>query len=372
MNQLGLALLLLSFVGGAMALALALASIRRGGRDEGLLGASRRWVNVSAAAILAASAVLLHLLVNHDFSNEYVAGYTDRRMALLYLMAAFWGGQKGSLLFWALNLIGAAALALHLQRYRRWAGEAWAIVFLMAIFLFFGTCLLFVADPFEQFLVLRLADGDGLNPLLQNAAMVYHPPTILAGYAIWAIPFAYSLAGLAVGDLEAGWQRSLRAFTVGGWVLLSLGNLFGAFWAYTELGWGGFWGWDPVENASLMPWFTATAYIHSIMVQERRGMAKGWNMALLMVTFMLTLLGTFITRTGLIQSVHAFGSGSLLGPMFLVLMVLVVVVWSVLMVVRRGLLQGRVPSGRLTLLGFFLVLQLFACWELARGSMVRG
>lgn len=367
MNGLGLALLLLAFVGGALALALALASNRRG-RDEHLLGLARRMVYVSTAAILAASAVLLHLLVHHDFSNEYVVSYTDTRMPLLYLVTAFWGGQKGSLLLWVLLLLGFGSLAVHLQRHRRWAGEGWAIVFLMAIFLFFGSCLLFAADPFEQFLVLRMQDGDGLNPLLQNAAMVYHPPTILAGYAVWGVPFAYALAALVVGDLEAGWQKSLRPWTIGGWIFLTMGNLFGAFWAYTELGWGGFWGWDPVENASLMPWFTATAYVHSVMIQERRGMGKAWNMSLLMATFLLTLLGTFITRTGLIQSVHAFGKGSILGPMFLVFMIVVVITWAALMFHRRKMLAGRVPSGRLTLFGFAILFGFLALYTMAQGA----
>ena len=334
MNALGAALLLAVLLLCAGAAAAALASLGSPPRQR-LLRLARRLVYLAFAGTVAASGVLLYALVTHDFSNEYVVSYTDLRMPLLYLLTALWGGQKGSLLFWLLCLLGPAALALYRHRRHRWAGEPWAIVVLMGVSSFFVACLLFAAPPFEQFLVLGvLPDGDGLNPLLQNPAMVYHPPTILAGYAIWAVPFAYSLAALIVGDRSSAWLRRLRYWNVSGWFLLTMGNLFGAFWAYTELGWGGFWGWDPVENASLMPWFTASALIHTAVAQERRGKLALMNSLLILVTFMLTLLGTFITRTGMVRSVHAFGSGSALGPMFLVFMVLVLLTWTAINVWR--------------------------------------
>ncbi len=338
MNQLGSLFVLGTFVASGAALGLALASLAR----PALLPLARRSVYVAWASCLAAVLVLTHLIVTHDFSNEYVASYSDLRMPLAYLLTAVWGGQKGSLLFWLFSLLGFGALAVFRHRKRGWRGEPWAIVSLMGIALFFGVCLLFAVDPFEQFLVLgRLPDGEGLNPLLQNPAMVYHPPTILAGYALWAVPFAYALAALIVDEREAGWLRALRTWNVAGWFLLTLGNLFGAFWAYTELGWGGFWGWDPVENASLMPWFTASALLHSAVVEERRGKFRLWNQALIFITFLLTLLGTFITRTGLIQSVHAFGSGTMLGVLFLVFMSLALLVWLGLVIWRRrALLEG--------------------------------
>ena len=336
MNALGAALILAMFLLCAGAAAAALASLGSPPRQRALRIA-RRLVYMAFAATLLASGVLLWLLVKHDFSNEYVVSYTDLRMPLLYLLTALWGGQKGSLLFWQLCLLGVGSLALWRHRHHRWAGEPWVIVVMMAVAGFFAACLVFAAPPFEQFLVLgSLRDGDGMNPLLQNPAMIYHPPTILAGYAIWAVPLAYSLAALIVNDRSSGWLKRLRYWNVGGWLLLTMGNLFGAFWAYTELGWGGFWGWDPVENASLMPWFTASALIHTAVAQERRGKLALLNSLLIFVTFFLTLLGTFITRTGLISSVHAFGSGSALGPMFMVFMALVVVVWVALNVWRLG------------------------------------
>ncbi len=373
MNLLGDSLVLLAFVALAAVMGLALASIRRGpGSPYMELG--RRSMYVAAAALLTAMAVLLHLLVTHDFSNEYVAGYTDRQLPLLYLVTALWGGQKGSLLFWATAMTGFSSLALARQKARAWVGEPWALFMLGAISMFFVVALVFAVPPFERFLVLgRLPDGDGLNPLLQDPAMIYHPPTILLGYAIWGVPFAYALAALVVGDSSAGWMRSMRTWSVVGWFFLTMGNLFGAFWAYNELGWGGFWGWDPVENASLMPWFTATAFLHLLMVVERRGKMKLAAHTMLMTTFMLTILGTFITRTGIIESVHAFGSGSALGTMFLVFMVLVVVVWLGLILWRfRALTDApRLDSwlSQESAIGLFGFLMVFATVVVLWGTL---
>ena len=193
---------------------------------------------------------------------------------------------------------------------------------LMAVMAFFGLILGFVASPFEKMAVVP-ANGLGLNPLLYDLGMLYHPPMLLAGYMSWTIPFAFAVAALATGRLDAAWIKTTRRYALVAWAILGIGNMLGGWWAYRVLGWGGYWGWDPVENSAIMPWLIGTAFIHSVMIQERRGMLKVWNMALVLVTFYLAIFGTFVVRSGVITSVHSFAQ-SAIGPYFLAFLALVV------------------------------------------------
>ena len=289
----------------------------------------------AVAALLWALALLLsHAFLGHDFSNKYVTAYSDRGMATVYLLAAFWGGEKGALLFWALVLSSASAVAAHLNRNKepRWSGLATGILTLCVAF--FLILMVYDSNPFATFLTHGgPADGRGINPLLQNPAMTIHPPTLLAGYAIFSIPYAYGMATLILGRKDAEWIGVVRLWTVVSWLFLSAGLALGGLWAYEELGWGGYWMWDPVENAGLIPWFTSTAFLHSIMVEKRRGMLRRWNAVLVILTFLLTIFGTFLTRSQLISSVHAFADSTLSGY-FLWLMAVITVASGALIMIR--------------------------------------
>jgi cytochrome c-type biogenesis protein CcmF len=339
-HLLGNILLLLAFVLAALGAIAGVAAGRTG--DDRLTILSKRCVYAVWACIIGASMILWHFILSHDFSNEYVAHYSDTKMPWYYLVASFWGGQKGSMLFWTMQLANFCALAVFLNRDRNRVIIPYAIATMMVIFLFFDAVLIFATNPFEQFLVLgAMPEGDGLNPLLQNPAMTFHPPTMLSAYAIWAVPFSFAIGALITGKLDDVWLRSVRRWSILGWFLLSLGNLFGGLWAYEELGWGGYWAWDPVENAAFMPWLTATAFLHSVMIQERRGILKVWNIILVMITFIMTIFGTFITRTGLIQSVHSFATGGSLKYFFVVFLCVLVVTCVALVLYRLKRLRGE-------------------------------
>jgi cytochrome c-type biogenesis protein CcmF len=340
MHLLGHGLLVAAFVLGVLGGVSALVGVRTD--DERLALLSRRCVYAWWACIFAASMLLWHFILSNDFSNEYVYSVSDTKMPWYYQAASFWGGQKGSLLFWTFQLANFSALAVFLNGDRNRPIIPYTIATLCAIFLFFDSVLLFATDPFEQFLVLgALPEGRGLNPLLQNPSMTYHPPTMLSAYAVWAVPFAFAVGALVSGKLDDVWIRSVRRWAIFGWFLLSMGNLFGCFWSYEELGWGGYWAWDPVENASFMPWLTATAYLHSVMIQERRGILKVWNIILVQLTFILTIFGTAITRTGLIQSVHAFASGGSIKFFFFTFLIVIIVGSVALVVWRLRLLRSE-------------------------------
>lgn len=289
-----------------------------GGRGrEGVLLTSARNALLAACGLITISvAALLYALVTHDFQIAYVHAYTDRSMSLGYLLSALWAGNDGSLLFWGWLLsIFAAVLVLQ----KRIIGNElvpYASAVVMFTQTFFLIVSLFVANPFEKLLFVP-ADGRGLNPLLENPGMFFHPPTLLLGYVGLTIPFAFAMSALLTRRLGDEWLIVIRRWTLIAWLFLAIGNLFGAWWAYVELGWGGYWAWDPVENASFMPWLVATAFLHSIMMQRRRGILKIWNMMLVILTFVLAILGTFLTRSGLLSSVHTFAESPLLGYMFL-------------------------------------------------------
>jgi cytochrome c-type biogenesis protein CcmF len=285
-----------------------------------------------------ASVTLLTAFLTNDFSIRYVAEHSSREMPLSLVAAAFYGGQAGSLMYWGWTLSIFSAIVAYQQR-KATDRELTAYVHmtLMVVMCFFGLILGFVASPFEK-MPITPDNGQGLNPLLYDLGMLYHPPMLLAGYMSWTIPFAFAVAALATGRLDAAWIKTTRKYALVAWGILGIGNMLGAWWAYRVLGWGGYWGWDPVENSAIMPWLIGTAFIHSVMIQERRGMLKVWNMALVMVTFYLAIFGTFVVRSGVINSVHSFAQSSL-GPFFLTFLTLVIA--STL-----GLLFYRLPKLR--------------------------
>lgn len=282
-----------------------------------------------------AVAIMEYFLLTGQFQVEYVAHYTALKQAFIYNLSALWGGQEGSLLFWGWVLAMFAAIVLIQNREKHQELIPYVITGLMISEAFFLVLMTVVTSPFKM-LDFVPADGQGLNPLLQNIGMFFHPVTQYLGYVGFTVPFAFAMAALFTGRLNDVWIRTTRRWTLFAWLMLSLGILFGGQWAYVELGWGGYWGWDPVENASLMPWLTATAYLHSVMIQEKRGMLKIWNLVLVMLTFLLSILGTFITRSGIIQSVHAFGVSSM-GPYFLAFM-------GATLIVFLGLLFSRLDD----------------------------
>ncbi|MEQ8274519.1 MAG: heme lyase CcmF/NrfE family subunit [Deltaproteobacteria bacterium] len=273
-----------------------------------------------------ASMALIYLFVTNDYSVKYVQHYSDRSMPLFYKATAFWGGQDGSLLFWVWVMSIWGAIAVYQNREKHKDLMPYTIVTLMAVTVFFVALMIFGdANPFETYLAGAPTDGQGLNPLLQNPYMVTHPPSLYLGYIGWTIPFCFAIGALAHGKLDYGWIGAMRRWCLVAWVFLTVGLTLGGLWAYEELGWGGYWAWDPVENAAFMPWLTGTAFIHSIQVQERRQMYKLWNMVLIILTFLLTLLGTMMTRSGVVQSVHAFAQSNI-GGWFFAFIILTLVV----------------------------------------------
>lgn len=313
MTSLGSFSILLAFV---ISLYAALTSFVGGRRGSPELVASARNAIFSVLGLLSiASFALAYAFLTRDFSVEYVALYSSRDMSLTYTLAAFWAGGEGSLLLWAFTLaISAAILAYHNRKLEN-PLMPYVFAIVMVTESFFLLLMSFVTNPFVT-VPFPPANGRGLNPLLENMGMLFHPPTLLLGYMGFTIPFAFALAALATRRLSSDWLTSIRRWTLVAWLFLAVGNIFGMQWAYVELGWGGFWGWDPVENASFMPWLTATAFLHSVMIQKRRGMLKIWNLVLIIITFNLSIFGTFLTRSGVLSSVHSFGQ-SALGPFFI-------------------------------------------------------
>jgi cytochrome c-type biogenesis protein CcmF len=272
--------------------------------------AGRRSLYVVALLATVAFAVLEVAFATSDFSFVTVAGHSGLTTPFLYRLGAAWSSQEGSLLLWLWLLSLWASLAIRLT-HRRLADLApYAQSVLLGFAAFFAGLLVLLASPFERALPAPL-DGAGLNPLLRYPSMMIHPPLLYSGYTLFTVPFAFAVAALITGRLDVRWTRATRRFSLAAWLCLTLGIVLGARWSYVELGWGGYWAWDPVENASLMPWLTGTAFIHSVMVQERRGMLKGWNVGLVLSTGILALVGTFLVRSGILDSIHAFGASTL-------------------------------------------------------------
>ena len=296
-------------------------------RSPVLLAAGRRYVWAVLGAAAAAVLAMEIALVGHDFSLAYVAANGSRATPLLYTVASLWAALEGSILLWALVLggyLGAVA-----WRFRDRATDplvGWALLVGLSVAAFFLGLMLGPANPFKEVAGPVPADGPGPNPLLQNhPLMAIHPPMLYLGYVGFTVPFAFAVAALVTGRLGEGWLAATRRWTLFAWGFLTGGIVLGAWWSYEVLGWGGIWAWDPVETASFLPWLTATAYIHSVMVQERRGMLRVWNLSLLLATFSLTILGTFLTRSGVLDSVHAFTESSI-GPLLLGFFAVVVAV----------------------------------------------
>ena len=263
---------------------------------------------------LIASAVLFSALLRNDFSFTYVARTTSEALPTAYTISAFWGGQEGSLLLWLLVLTGFAAAAVRLNR--GWARDliVWVVPVFGAVSTFFAFLLVAVANPFAT--QAAPADGLGMTPSLQNPYMLAHPPLLYLGYVGLTVPFAFAIGALISGRTDERWLVATRRWTLVAWTALGIGQLLGAHWAYEEVGWGGYYAWDPVENAALMPWLAATAFLHSVMIQEKRGMLRVWNVLLVLLAFSLSLFGTFLTRSGVVNSIHSFTQSSI-GPWFL-------------------------------------------------------
>jgi cytochrome c-type biogenesis protein CcmF len=332
MASLGSFLLMATFVISAYAIAVSIAGARRGSRSlvESGVGA----FYLSAALMTVASAVIIRAFVTDDYSIKYVQHYSDGLQPLFYKLTSYWGGLDGSIMFWVFLLAAFGSLAVYVNRERQRELIPYVVAIISTVELFFLFMMIVHKNPFETFLVQAPSDGQGLNPLLQNIYMVVHPPSLYIGFVGMTIPYAFGMAALITGHLDDTWLRAVRRWTMVSWLFLTLGLTLGMIWAYEELGWGGYWGWDPVENAGLLPWFTASAFLHSVIVQERRGMLKVWNVSLVIITFFLTIFGTFMTRSGVVQSVHAFGEDRTLTWMFSVFMV-AILVFSFAWVIRR-------------------------------------
>ena len=289
-------------------------------------------------AAVVASAVLLAALARHDFSFQYVADHTSRELPLGYTLTAFWGGQEGSLLLWLLVLCAYSVAAVLTTRRVGREVLAWVVPTLALVGTFFALLLVFVASPFAT--QVAAADGAGLNPSLQNPYMAVHPPMLYLGYVGLTVPFAFAMGALLARRTDERWIVATRRWTLAAWAFLGVGQLLGAHWAYVEIGWGGYYAWDPVENAALMPWLAATAFLHSVMIQEKRGMLKVWNVLLVVLAFCLSLFGTFLTRSGIIQSIHSFTQSSI-GPWFLGFICLITAGSLALVFARLPLLRAR-------------------------------
>ncbi len=374
----------IALVATALYVGAALRLLRR--PDPAALSWLRWGLHTSAGALSLAALVLAHAFVTDDFSLTYVFRYSDLHMPWGYKLAAFWSGQAGSLLFWALSLAWMASLVVRAHLREAQAAAVLALVHGLVLLFFIGL-MLFISDPFETFLAIDApADGQGLNPQLQTLAMAIHPPTLLLGYVAATVPLAYAIAALCLDLHSPAWHDALRRWMLGAWIMLTIGLVVGMWWAYTELGWGGYWIWDPVENAGLIPWFVMTAHLHSFRLWERRRILVTWNYALVATAWLLTIFGTFLTRSGFIASIHAFARSEI-GDYFMAFMVLAALILIALPLVLRWRRQTRpapaAPIPLLTqdgmlLLGTFLLLATGAVvlfgtlfpklWEMWHGS----
>ena len=345
LGDLGVILGLSGSIAGVVALAIGL---RR--RDERLLGSARVYAGIVLGGSVLAIVAMERALITRDFTVAYVADNGSSTTPALFNVATLWASLEGSILLWALVLAGYIVAVTWKFRARITDPMvAWALLVMFAVALFFFGLMagpIGPADPFVAFDPPLGFDGPGPNPLLQeHILMAVHPPMLYLGYVGFTVPFAFAIAALVTGRLGEGWLIETRRWTLIAWGFLTAGIVLGAWWAYEVLGWGGYWGWDPVENASFLPWLTATAYLHSVMVQERNGLLRVWNLALICATFSLTILGTFLTRSGVIESVHAFTESGI-GPAFLAFFASIVLVTVVLIGWRGDMLRskGRIDS----------------------------
>jgi cytochrome c-type biogenesis protein CcmF len=331
--ELGSGVLIVALALSLFGLVLALIGARRNIPE--LVESSVRALWGVTALVLVAAGALLFAFITHDFSLVYVAGRSSQDMPTHLVVSAFWGGQEGSLLYWTMIVAVLSSVAVGLHRHRDRTLMPYVVGTIFAVLIFLLWMLTAITSPFDTH-ANPPVDGVGLNPLLRDPGMIFHPPFLLAGYASFTVPFAFAMAALLTGRLGDDWIRAIRRWTLVAWGILGIGLLIGAWWAYHVLGWGGYWGWDPVENVALLPWLTATAFIHSVIVQERRGMLKIWNMSLIVASFLLAIFGTFVVRSGVLSSVHSFATSEI-GPWFLGFL-------SVAMLTSVGLLIYRIPG----------------------------
>ncbi len=312
------------------------------------LQAARAGAFGTVALVAVAVLVLAYAFVSHDFRLRYVAHYSDRSMSIAYLLTSLWGGQDGSILWWLFLLSMYIAACVAWMKHRYLVLQPYVIATLMAIVLFFTVLMAFAANPFSTSIAGARPDGEGLNPLLQNFYMIIHPPSLYTGFVGCSIPFSFAIAALVTGRLDNEWVGAARKWALFALMFLAIGNTLGMLWAYVELGWGGYWAWDPVENAAFMPLLTMAAYVHSVMIQERRGMLKVWNVFLVCLTFFMTIFGTFLTRSGAIASVHSFAQSGI-GTYFAWFLGMIAAFCSTLIMYRWPELRNLTPNPRLRL-----------------------
>src|SRR5258708_13014167 len=361
---LALALSGYSFLAGLVAL------VRRQAGSERLSETARRAGIASFGAVFLGAVVLVVSAFRNDFSILYLLQHSNRDLPWPYKFATLWSGQEGSLLFWSLLLSGYG-LVLRLRHKTDERLFAHASVVIAAVQVFFLLLLNFAARPFAVTQGAIPADGNGLNPLLQYPEMVIHPPMLYLGYVGFTVPFAFALGALAMKYPGEKWMHITRRWTMVTWLFLTCGVFLGMHWAYDVLGWGGYWAWDPVENASVMPWFTGTAFLHSVMMQEKRGMLKTWNMWLIFSTFLLAIFGTFLTRSGVVNSVHAFAQSSI-GDWFVTFLAITLAVCVYFYWKNRAHLRGEhhleSPISRESSFLFNNLLLLLACFTVLWGT----
>ena len=366
-----LALAAYNLFAGAMALRLLATGGQARISPERLADTARRAGIAGFVAITAAAFALVWSVFNNDFSITYILEHSNRALPAPYKFAALWSGQEGSLLLWAW-LLGTYGFVLRLTHKTDVKLYAYAGTILAGVQVFFLAVVNFAAPPFALMRGAIPEDGNGLNPLLQYPEMVIHPPMLYLGYVGFTIPFAFALGALMMRYPGEKWIKITRVWTMVTWLFLTFGIFLGMHWAYAVLGWGGYWGWDPVENASFMPWLTGTAFLHSVMMQEKKGMMKSWNVWLIFSTFLLTLLGTLLTRAGLVSSVHAFAQSSI-GTWFVVFMGIVLAVCIFTYILQRSHLKAEhhlesVVSREASFLFNNLVL-LVACFVILWGTL---
>ncbi|HEY2988914.1 MAG TPA: heme lyase CcmF/NrfE family subunit [Candidatus Binatia bacterium] len=289
--------------------------------------------------VTLASLALIYALVTTDFSIQYVANNTTRATPIYYRVTGLWGALEGSLMLWEWILIIFSGLVAWIYKDRHRDLMPWILMIFSIVSAFFLGVLAFASNPFATMFPVPL-DGRGLNPLLEDANMMSHPPLLYTGFVGLTVPYAFAMAALIVGRLDEAWIVTTRRWTITAWFFLTMGNLVGAWWSYHVLGWGGYWAWDPVENAAFMPWLPATAFLHSVQVQERRRMLKVWNLSLIVVAFSLTIFGTFLTRSGVLSSIHAFSNGPV-GTIFLAFLAFILLASFGLLAYRADLLKGQ-------------------------------
>jgi cytochrome c-type biogenesis protein CcmF len=308
-------------------------------RDRRVMRSVQNAFAAAFAAALVAIVALEYGIVTNDYSLNVVAEHTSRKLPLIYKMTSLWASQEGSLLLWLTVLSGAAGVVMYQNRHRNRELVPWVAAVLGGIAVFFAGLAAFVSSPFAHVAGAVQPDGAGLDPSLQNPYMAAHPPMLYLGYVSMAVPFAFAMAALITRRTDSRWLVSVRRWTLVSWTALGIGMLLGAHWAYVEIGWGGYWAWDPVESAALMPWLAATAFLHSVMVQEKKGMLKVWNMVLVIAAFSLCIFGDFLTRSGVVQSVHSFVQ-SAVGPWLLGFLAVVLAASISLLIVRLPTLRA--------------------------------